>query len=139
MKLKRIQALFLAVLMIFSMTTNMIPAFAIDSSQDPDLCLHHTEHIDCSYREGSEGSPCTHEHDANCGYIEAKKEVPCDKGCTDTDGDGDIDHAPDCAYQPAVEGQECTPVSYTHLDVYKRQDRYHPDRRYLYIGVVPWL
>lgn len=108
MKLKRIQTLFLAVLMIFSMTTNMIPAFAVDSSQDPDLCPHHTEHIDCSYREGSKGSPCTHEHDANCGYIEAKKEVPCDKGCTDTDGDGVIDHVKDCAYQPAVEGQKCT-------------------------------
>ena len=33
MKWKRIQALFLAVIMIFTMTANMTPAFAVDSDR----------------------------------------------------------------------------------------------------------
>ena len=53
---------------------------------------------------------CTHIHDENCGYVEAVAEVPCDKECTDTDGDGVIDHVEDCAYTPAVEGQPCNHV-----------------------------
>lgn len=111
MKWKRIQALFLAVIMIFTMTANMTPAFAVDSDQDPSLCPHHTEHIDCSYHEGSAGSPCNHVHDADCEYVEAKEGVACDKGCsTDIDGDGMIDHGEGCAYQPAVEGHACMHV-----------------------------
>ena len=47
-------------------------------------------------------------HDEACGYVPGSPEVPCDKGCTDTDGDGQIDHAPDCAYQPARPGSPCT-------------------------------
>jgi hypothetical protein len=111
MKWKRIQALFLAVIMIFTMTANMTPAFAVDSDQDPSLCPHHTEHIGCSYCEGSDGTPCNHMHDADCGYVEAIEEVACDKDCsTDIDGDGIIDHVEGCAYQPAVEGHECMHV-----------------------------
>lgn len=110
MKRRRMQACFLAVIMIFTLTANMIPAFAVGFDQDPSLCPHHMKHIGCSYREGAEGSPCNHEHNAACGYIEAKDEVPCDKDCIDTNGDGVIDHVGDCAYQPAVEGHECTHV-----------------------------
>lgn len=108
MKLKRLQALFLVVVMIFSMTANTIPAFAVSSEEDSGLCPHHTSHVDCSYREGSAGSPCTHEHDANCGYREAKDEVLCDQNCTDMDNDGIINHVDGCAYEPAVEAQPCT-------------------------------
>lgn len=110
MKSKRIQALLLAVIMILSTVTNTTTVFAEGSGQDASLCPHHTEHIGCSYSEGSEGSPCGHEHDASCGYTEAKAEMPCDKKCIDTDGDGEINHAEDCAYQPAVKGQECNHV-----------------------------
>lgn len=53
---------------------------------------------------------CAHIHDENCGYVEVVAEVPCDKECTDTDGDGVIDHVEDCAYTPAVEGQPCNHV-----------------------------
>lgn len=53
---------------------------------------------------------CTHVHDGSCGYVEAVAEVPCDRGCTDMDGDGVTDHADDCAYTPAVEGQPCMHV-----------------------------
>lgn len=58
--------------------------------------------------EGPAG--CTHVHDGSCGYVEAVAEVPCDMGCTDTDGDGVIEHVMDCAYRPAVEGQLCNHV-----------------------------
>lgn len=80
-----------------------------DTTATPGLCVHHTEHTgECGYTAPEEGSPCTHEHDETCGYVEGSAEVPCDKGCTDTDGDGVIDHAADCAWQPAVEPQPCT-------------------------------
>lgn len=111
MRLKKLQALFLAIIMVFSMGMNIFPALAVGSDQDPSLCPHHTEHIDCSYREGSDGSPCKHVHDADCEYVETKEEVACDKDCsTDIDGDGIIDHVEGCAYQPAVEGHECMHV-----------------------------
>ena len=110
MKLKKLKALFLAIIMTLSMGANIVPALAT-GPEDDGLCPHHTEHVGCSYREGSEGSPCKHVHDADCEYLEAKEEVLCDKGCsTDTDGDGAIDHAADCAYQPAVDGHECMHV-----------------------------
>lgn len=106
---KRIQAMFLAVIMVFSMTANLTPVFAAGSDQDSGICPHHTEHSDdCSYNEGSDGAPCTHEHNADCGFVEAKEEVPCNQRCTDENGGDVIDHGDDCAYQPAVAGQECT-------------------------------
>ncbi|WP_302416721.1 hypothetical protein [Blautia marasmi] len=48
-----------------------------------------------------------HHHDVFCGYREAQPEIPCDYGCTDTDGDGIIDHCSECAYRPAVEAVPC--------------------------------
>ena len=110
MKPKRIQALFLAVIMIFSMTANIIPALAVGSNQDHSLCPHHTEHIDCSYSEGSEEVPCNHVHDAECEYKEAKAEIPCNKNCVDTNNDGVIDHVQGCAYEPAVAGHKCNHI-----------------------------
>lgn len=66
--------------------------------------------LTASAAEDTASTGCTHRHDESCGYVEAVAEVPCDKGCTDTDGDGVIDHAEDCAYTPAVEGQPCNHV-----------------------------
>lgn len=111
MKLKKLQALFLAIIMAFSMVMNIVPALAVGSAHDTSsLCPHHTEHTGCSYSEGSGGSPCTHIHDADCEYKEAKDEVLCDKDCIDEDDDGIIDHVEGCAYQPAEEGHECMHV-----------------------------
>lgn len=50
---------------------------------------------------------CGHVHDGTCGYTEAVPQIPCDQGCGDTDGDGLVDHAPDCAYTPGTEGAPC--------------------------------
>ena len=94
---------------------NLCPLWAFAAEVDPQdntgLCPHHLAHTDeCGYKAPTEGSPCAHKHDENCGYAEAASEVPCDKGCTDTDGDGVIDHVGGCAYTPAVEGSPCTHV-----------------------------
>lgn len=66
--------------------------------------------VTASAAEDTAPTGCTHQHDESCGYAEAVAEVPCDKDCTDTDGDGVTDHAEDCAYTPAVEGQPCNHV-----------------------------
>lgn len=57
------------------------------------------------FAEGEAG--CTHVHDPGCGYQEAEAEVLCDKDCTDTDGDGALNHVEGCAYTPADPGAEC--------------------------------
>ena len=110
MNLKKLQALFLAIIMAFSMAMNIVPALAVGSDHDPSLCPHHTEHVGCSYSEESEGSPCTHAHNTDCEYKEAKDEVLCDQNCIDTDNDSVIEHVEGCAYQPAEEGHECMHV-----------------------------
>lgn len=96
-------------------------------SETGGLCPHHPAHTaDCGYIEATLGSPCTHTHnadclfvpqdgdecnhthDATCGYTEGVDEIPCDQDCIDTDGDGLIDHASECAFQPAQEGTPAT-------------------------------
>ena len=70
-----------------------LPAQALAAGPDETgLCEHHTEHNEA------------------CGYRAPTEEIPCDKGCTDTNGDGVIDHAEDCAYTPAQAGSPCTYV-----------------------------
>lgn len=54
-----------------------------------EFCPHHTVHTE------------------DCGYLASQAEIPCDKGCTDMDGDGVTDHVEGCVYTPAVEGQPC--------------------------------
>ena len=113
MKAKRIQALFLAVIMILSMAVNTVPAYA-EPDSDPSLCPHHTEHTGCSYSEGTKGTPCTHTHDETCGYVAATEGTSCDRGCTETDTEGNTIHADDCAYEPASEGSPCSHESNGH-------------------------
>lgn len=85
---KRFLSLFLAAAMVLSvMPGGALTAYAEEAENG--LCAHHTEHTE------------------QCGYTEGMEEVPCDKDCTDTDGDGVTDHAEDCAYTPAVEGHPC--------------------------------
>lgn len=108
MKMKRLKALAMAALMVVSITTSSIPAYAEPVASDEGLCPHHTEHdASCGYQTAVEGVDCTHVHDESCGYAEAQAEVPCDKNCTDTDNDGEINHAEGCVYQPAVAASPC--------------------------------
>ncbi|PHV70501.1 hypothetical protein CS063_10465 [Sporanaerobium hydrogeniformans] len=109
----------LSLLLVFCMVFTMIPmgAFATagntligtSSIQDATLCEHHTVHNEaCGYVPATVEVPCNHVHDEHCGFIlavetiPATEEIPCDKGCVDTDGDGVIDHVADCAYTPAI-------------------------------------
>ena len=68
MKLKkRIAALLMAGAMVCS--TLPVNVLAVENSNRNvgGLCEHHAEHTeDCGYTEGSEGTPCNHEHTENC-------------------------------------------------------------------------
>ena len=68
---KRLFAALLSVCLLFT----LLPATAFaegepDSGPPPvqsALCEHHPQHDEsCGYTEGTEGSPCTHEHDEDC-------------------------------------------------------------------------
>lgn len=86
---------FLSVLLSVLLVLGSIPVTAMaetTESEENGLCEHHPQHTD------------------ECGYIEAQEEIPCNMGCADMDGDGTVDHAEGCTYQPAVEGQPCTYV-----------------------------
>ena len=53
------------------LTLQPVNAFAAEDSSEPvrtgGLCEHHTAHDEaCGYAEGTEGSPCTHEHGEEC-------------------------------------------------------------------------
>ena len=68
MKLKkRIAALLMAGAMVCS--TLPVNVLAVENSNRNvgGLCEHHAEHTeDCGYTEGSEGTPCNHEHTEDC-------------------------------------------------------------------------
>lgn len=103
----------LLMLMALILCLASVPAAAVDGAARPTegLCIHHSAHdAACGYQEGTPAQPCTHVHDAACGYREPIGEVPCDMGCADTNGDGQIDHAAGCAYRPAQEAQPCNHV-----------------------------
>ena len=68
---KRLTAALLCLCLLFT----LLPATAFaegeaDSGTPPAgsaLCEHHPQHDEsCGYTEGTEGSPCTHEHDEDC-------------------------------------------------------------------------
>lgn len=130
MKIRKVFAVALIAAICLSLYFVYAPASAEDlalTAQD-GLCVHHPEHtVECGYYlETGENTcshvhddicgyvapvdaqPCNHTHDASCGYVEATEEVLCDKGCTDQDGDGVIDHGEACAYRPEGEGSPCT-------------------------------
>ena len=48
--------------------TPLVPSTLVQSTQAQSaLCEHHPSHDEaCGYTEGTEGSPCTHEHDEDC-------------------------------------------------------------------------
>ncbi len=107
---KRWLAVILCLCMIFPSAVTLVSA-AEEPAYTGGPCEHHTEHTaECGYVEAVEGQLCTHVHDGNCGYQEPTEEIPCDKGCTDDDGDGNIDHQEGCAYQLAMAEQPCTHV-----------------------------
>ena len=64
---KRLLTFLLAVTMMITVSYN--PVYAEEDTLQPQtgLCEHHTAHTaDCGYTEGTTGSPCSHEHTADC-------------------------------------------------------------------------
>ena len=93
---KRLFAVLASLCMVVSMVPTM--AFAQDSGTTigvSDLCEHHTEHTsDCGYTEGTEGSPCTHEHDEDCCQLVTE--------CVH-------EHSPECCPAQSVSENTATP------------------------------
>ena len=97
---RRILSLLLSGAMLFSLCSQ--PALAEGNRQADGvtigaggLCEHHPEHdSDCGYTEGSEGTPCVHEHTADC-YEEVTNCVH--------------EHDEDCYPEESVSGNEATP------------------------------
>ena len=95
------------------------------------LCEHHPQHDEsCGYTEGTEGSPCTHEHDEDCYKLvtECVHEhtaecCPEESGCimetldcrhehkgnvSEADREGGLGRDEACGYVPATEGTPCS-------------------------------
>ncbi|SFI45195.1 S-layer homology domain-containing protein [Ruminococcaceae bacterium D5] len=97
---KRILSLLLCVVMLFSLCPQS--ALAVGNGQaggvtagTSGLCEHHPEHnADCGYTEGTAGTPCVHEHTADC-YEEVTNCVH--------------EHDEDCYPEESVSGNEATP------------------------------
>ena len=98
---RRILSLLLSGAMLFSLCTPTV--FAKTPTQDRGqtitetggLCEHHPEHnADCGYTEGTVGTPCVHEHTADC-YEEVTNCVH--------------EHDEDCYPEESVSGNEATP------------------------------
>ena len=101
MKLKkRILSLLLCGAMLFSLCSQSV--LAEENGQaggvtigTSGLCEHHPEHnADCGYTEGTAGTPCVHEHTADC-YEEVTNCVH--------------EHDEDCYPAESVSGNEATP------------------------------
>ena len=109
--LNKVRKRVLSVILTLTILLSLCPPYAPVSAEPvyDGLCVHHPAHTaECGYGEAVEGQLCTHIHDGSCGYVEAAEGIPCDKECTDRDGDGIADHAQECAYLPAAEGSPCT-------------------------------
>ena len=71
------------------------PAYAEDISQQ-GLCVHHPEHIDCSYSPAVDEVACNHNHDdscyavtENCTHVHdgcGTEEVPCTHEHSEVEG-----------------------------------------------------
>lgn len=85
LRLKRVQAMALAVIMLFSICIPSVVAHAEETSDG--ICVHHPVHTaECGYAEASECQACTHVHNETCGYVEAVEGQDCTHICTEESG-----------------------------------------------------
>ena len=88
-KLRRPLAFLLSAVMIVTMSGTPVHAVADRGQPETGLCEHHTAHTDdCGYTEETPGTPCGHEHTADCytevtecGYTESTPGTPCTYVC----------------------------------------------------------
>lgn len=85
--------------------TEQLPSCS-DPSVGPTTAGGTEQPTDTDAPDGNEEKPA-HQHDASCGYRAPQPEIPCDHQCTDTDGDGLINHCAECAFHPADPGSPC--------------------------------
>ena len=98
-KFKKFISLLLTVVMVASLCVGYFPAYAkeANNSNSDGLCVHHSSHTeDCGYAAATQGQPCTHTHDENCGYVKG-----VEGSCTHT-------HDENCGYVAASGGSSCT-------------------------------
>ena len=102
---------FLSILMVLSMCVSMLPVPAL-AAEDTGLCDHHTAHTaECHYAEAVAGTPCGHEHTAEC-YTAG---VLPDGDSFDVYATGEDtnvlncqhQHDDTCGYVAAVEAHDC--------------------------------
>ena len=113
----------LSICMALTLCLGLLPATALaegeaDSGQPPAesaLCEHHPHHDEsCGYTEGTEGSPCTHEHDEDC-YAPVTSCVHTHTAdCYPADPAGGTEAAPEGPAAPA-EPAEAEPAACAHV------------------------
>ena len=98
---KRGLALFMALIMCLSLLP--VTAMAEDIGHD-----HNQNGWQCTWVDPITEPDCQHEHTPDCGYAAPVEEIPCTCGAAAGEVTGEITHAEDCAYTPAVAGQPFT-------------------------------
>ncbi len=103
---KRIAALLMAGAMICSAFPVNVLALENPNQNTGGLCEHHTEHdAGCGYTEGSEGTPCTHEHNEGCYTLVTQCVHEHTGDCCPEERGSDNTAAP--AESPEAEPTEC--------------------------------
>ena len=99
-KLRRPLAFLLSAVMVVTMSGTPVHAVADRGQPETGLCEHHTAHTDdCGYTEETPGTPCGHEHTADC-YTEVTECVH--------------EHTPECypeETEDSVSDNEATPAN----------------------------
>lgn len=116
LKRKRPAAFLLAAAMIFTMPG--FTAYAVEADVPAaytGVCEHHPEHTkDCGYTEGTEGTPCGHEHTEEC-YIQVKKCVhEHDESCYPISDKSEDEGEPE-GTETTSEAEKPEPTECTHV------------------------
>ncbi len=98
---KRGLALFMALIMCLSLLP--VTAMAEDIGHD-----HNQNGWQCTWVDPITEPDYQHEHTPDCGYAAPVEEIPCTCGAAAGEVTGEITHAEDCAYTPAVADQPFT-------------------------------
>lgn len=99
MKYKKQISLLLCIVMVVTISIGYFPAYAKETANAEigKHCIHHPNHTpECGYTPPTEGSPCTHQHNETCGYVEG-----VEGSCTHQ-------HDENCGYSAPSEGTPCS-------------------------------
>ena len=105
---KRILSMFLAIVMV----VGLFPTTVLAAEADTGLCDHHTAHTaECHYAEAVAGTPCGHEHTAECytaGVLPDGDSFDVYATGEDTNAlNCQHQHDDTCGYVAAVEAHDC--------------------------------